>query len=398
MSGGGGSQTTTQVNKVELPEWVNKASQSNYAKAEEIAARPHNPYTGETVAGLPQDTLDAMQYLRGNVGAFAGGYKDAGAALTGLLGFDPGSVAAGAVTPQKMSETDLNPYLNPYITNVEDRALDTLDRSRQTAQNANASKAAAAGSFGGSRHGIVDAVTASETARAAGDLSATLRKEGYDRATELATGDITRDMTAQTGNRDSSLQAALANMQAGISGAGVRTSAANSLANVSTAGQDSLFKDIGGLLGSGNTLQAQEQAYLDDNKRRFDEAENHDTEQLNLLLASLGMSPYGRTETSTKTEPKQGTDWASVGLGGLSLLKGLGVFSSEDNSKTDVEKLGVDPLTKLNFYAYRYKKDPKSYPKVVGPMASEIEKKYPKAVRRVGGKRIVDPAFINPEA
>lgn len=387
---GGGSQTTTQQTQIKLPEWVDKASQSNYAKAEDIASRPYTPYTGETVAALPQDTLDAFSYLRNNVGSFAGGFSDASSALKGLLSFDPGSVSAGAVTPQKMSGTDLESYLNPYIKNVEERALENLDRSRQSAQNANASKAAVAGAFGGSRHGIIDAVTAAETARSAGDLSATLRKEGYDRATELATGDITRDMTAQTGNRDSSLQAALANLQAGISGAGVRSNAANSLASVSAAGQDSLFKDVAGLLNAGQTLQAQEQAYLDRDKANFDEAQNYDTEQLNLLLASLGMSPYGRTETTTKTEPKQGTDWATAALGGAKLLMSL----SEDNMKTDKEKLGIDPVTQLEMWAYRYKGDPKTYPKVVSPMASDVEKKYPKAVRKIGGKRVIDYSKI----
>lgn len=389
---GGGQQSTTQTTEVKLPEWVNKASESNYKMAQEIAARPYEAYTGDQVAGLAPDTIAAMEYLRNNVGAFSGGFDQASGALKGLLGFDAGTVGAGAVNPQKMSETDINPYLNPYITNVEDKAIDALNRTRLQTDNANASKASAAGAFGGSRHGIIDAVTGAETNRAAGDLSATLRKEGYDRATELATGDITRDLQAQTGNRDSSLQAALANQQAKISSAGVQKGAADSLTNTSTAAQDSLFKDIGGLLGSGQTLQTQEQLYLDQNKAAWDQAQNHDTEQLNLLLASLGMSPYGRTETSTKTSEKAGTDWASVGLGGLSLLKGLGVFS-EDKAKTDVEKIGVDPLTKLNMYAYRYKSDPKTYPKVVGVMASDVEKKYPNAVKRIGGtkgKRIID--------
>jgi hypothetical protein len=390
---GGGKQQTTQTTQIQLPKWVDEASQSNYQKAQEIASRPYNPYTGETVAALPQETLDAINYLKGNIGAAIPGMQAAGGALQGLLGFDPGTVTAGSVTPQKMSETDLAPYLNPYITNVEDRSLDALDRSRQTAVNSNASKAAAAGAFGGSRHGITDAVTNSEAARAAGDLSATLRKEGYDRATELATGDITRDLTGQTTNLQAALQAALANQQAGISGAGIRKGAADSLTNTSTAMQDSIYKDIAGLFGAGSTLESKEQQYLDRDKQQFDEAQGYDTEMLNLLLASLGMSPYGRTETTTKTEPKQGTDWASVGLGGLSLLKG---FLSEDTAKTDIEKVGIDPDTGLGVFAYRYKNDPKTYPKVVGVMASDVQKKYPKAVKRMGkgGKRVIDASMI----
>lgn len=391
---GGGKQSSTQTTEIKLPAWVEKASQSNYQKAQDIAGRPYNPYTGETVAGLPQETLDAINYLKGNIGVAMPGMQNAAGSLTQLLGFDPGSVTAGTVTPQKLSETDLAPYLNPYINEVETNSLNSLDRARQGALNQNASKAAAAGSFGGSRSAIIDAVTNSESARAAGDLSAELRKAGYENAQNAAIGDITRDLTGQTTNASNSLQAQLANMQAAISGAGVRTNAANSLTDNAKAQQESIFADIAGLNSAGQTLQSQEQAYLDRDKRQFDEAQNYDTEMLNLLLASLGMSPYGRTETTTKQSSGGGTDWASVGLGAAKL--GMGLFGlSEDNEKTDIKKIGDDPDTGLGIFAYRYKGDPKSYPKVVGPMASEIEKKYPKAVGRVGkgGKkttRVID--------
>jgi hypothetical protein len=40
-------------------------------------------------------------------------------------------------------------------------------------------------------------------------------------------------------------------------------------------------------------------------------------------------------------------------------------------------------------YAYRYKGDPKSYPKVVGPMAQDVEKKHPGSVGKIGGHRVI---------
>ena len=52
--------------------------------------------------------------------------------------------------------------------------------------------------------------------------------------------------------------------------------------------------------------------------------------------------------------------------------------------KTDITKLGKDPDTKLPMYAYRYKGDPKSYPKVVGPMAQDVQDADPDAVKKVG--------------
>lgn len=104
------------------------------------------------------------------------------------------------------------------------------------------------------------------------------------------------------------------------------------------------------------------------------------------------MSPYGKTETANKTTSGGGgTDIAQAGLGVFSLLMGL--FSDRED-KTDIEKLGVDPATGLQMYAYRYKKDPKHYPKVVGPMAQDIEKKFPGSTKKVGGHMMV-PGVLN---
>jgi hypothetical protein len=63
------------------------------------------------------------------------------------------------------------------------------------------------------------------------------------------------------------------------------------------------------------------------------------------------------------------------------------LMMSDKDTKTDIQKVanGEIPL-----YAYRYKGDPKTYPKVVGPMAQDIEKKYPKAIKKVGRYKAVD--------
>jgi len=62
--------------------------------------------------------------------------------------------------------------------------------------------------------------------------------------------------------------------------------------------------------------------------------------------------------------------------------------------KTNIEELGKDPATDLPVYAYDYKADVKGKktagPKRVGYMAQDVEKKYPQAVRKVAGKRVID--------
>ena len=60
--------------------------------------------------------------------------------------------------------------------------------------------------------------------------------------------------------------------------------------------------------------------------------------------------------------------------------------------KTDITKVGKHPAGPP-IYSFRYKGDPKTYPKVVGPMAEDVAKIAPHAVARIpgaGGKMAVD--------
>jgi hypothetical protein len=165
-----------------------------------------------------------------------------------------------------------------------------------------------------------------------------------------------------------------------------------------TAGrrQDSVMKDVAGLLGAGEQERGYRQQLIDVDKSKFYEKRDYDLERLNTLLAALGMSPYGKTETTTKTgqSEKSGTDWATVGLGALKTLPALVGMFSDRRDKTDIEKLGEDEATGLPMYAYRYKDDPKDTPKVVGPMAQDVEKMYPDQVFEIGGHKVVKPEIM----
>jgi hypothetical protein len=85
-----------------------------------------------------------------------------------------------------------------------------------------------------------------------------------------------------------------------------------------------------------------------------------------------------------------GFSTAGSAVGGLSSLAAL----SDRDAKTDIKKVGKNERTGLDIFAYRYKGDPKSYPKVVGPMAQDIEKKYPGSTERIDGKLVVKPKAV----
>lgn len=78
-------------------------------------------------------------------------------------------------------------------------------------------------------------------------------------------------------------------------------------------------------------------------------------------------------------------------LGGLFGLGASAIMASDRRLKEDIQPMGKDPETGVDLYAYRYKGDPKSYPKVVGPMAQDIEKAQPGTTRKtVSGLMAVD--------
>jgi hypothetical protein len=71
-----------------------------------------------------------------------------------------------------------------------------------------------------------------------------------------------------------------------------------------------------------------------------------------------------------------------------SLIGAMAMMSDED-TKTDIEPAGQDPETGVELSSYRYKGDPESYPKVVSPMAQDVERRFPGSTRSIAGRRVI---------
>lgn len=331
--------TTTQIQKVELPAWVDQASQKNYADAEKLANQPFMQYQGERVGTMNADTQAGIDNIKGQLGSG-----------------DMSQILADIASGKTSAASIMSDYENPYTDDVVNKTLASANDQRIQALMGNSDAATKAGAFGGSRHGIVDAVTNAESLKNMGLLESTLRSNGFNTALAAAQNDV----------------------------AGRASSA--------SAATDARTKSLAGLMQAGLQEQTTNQAKIDADIAKFNEPRQNDIDNLNLKLAALGMSPYGKTDTTTKTSTggSSGTDIGQLGLGVFSLLLGL----SEDDTKTDKEKVGKVPGTDLDLWAYRYKKDPKTYPKVVGVMASDVEKKMPEAVHRVDGKRVINYGML----
>jgi len=77
-------------------------------------------------------------------------------------------------------------------------------------------------------------------------------------------------------------------------------------------------------------------------------------------------------------------------MGGLMGAAGSLIGLSDDKAKKDKKKIGRVKDVDLDVHEYRYKGEPKSAPKHIGLMASEVEKKNPGAVIRRNGLRYVN--------
>src|SRR4249920_533542 len=105
---GGTTSTTTaqQSNKVQLPAWVEKASEENYNFAKQVAGRPLQQYEGERVAAPSALTTQGQDILSKGAGSETGMYND-----------------AADIYKRTAGPLDVQSYLNPYTNEVEQRAI-----------------------------------------------------------------------------------------------------------------------------------------------------------------------------------------------------------------------------------------------------------------------------------
>jgi hypothetical protein len=115
------------------------------------------------------------------------------------------------------------------------------------------------------------------------------------------------------------VQAALANQQAGIQGAGVQLDAAKAGGYLSNLSQQANLQSAAALEAAGQVQQQQRQAVLGSQYQQFLEKRGYPEQQLNTMLRGFGV-PYG--QTTTVTGPP-GNPYLT-GLGGAFAGAGIG--------------------------------------------------------------------------
>lgn len=390
-----GSQTTTTQGSSqsinEIPQWVQNAGQANYGLAQNVASQPLQQYQGQMVADTSPQTQQAWNLAAnsGNVGQDAQNAAQAGYLNT--LSQTPQNVQAG-----QLSNTDLSPYMNPYTQNVIDKTLPIMQQNLALQQNQAQNAANSANAFGGSRQGIQQGVTQAQGAQNMAQMGAQLNQANFGQAQSAAQNDIANALKAAQGNQSAALQQGQ-----------IANQASAGLGNLGNQQMQNNIANYGMLTSAGGFEQQQAQNDINAQIAKFQQAWQYPQQQLGIMESALGMTPYntGTSGTSQSTQTQTQNNPAAMALGGLQTLSGIfgsggafgagGAFSSDRSMKTDITRLGKDPKTGLTMHAFRYKGDPKSYPKTIGPMAQEVKQKFPGHAKSIGGKLAISPGIMH---
>jgi hypothetical protein len=398
MGGSDTTQTTQSQSVQQLPPWINQAAQQNYGFAQNVAQQPLQQYQGQMVADVSPQTQQSWNTAATGGSAGQDQYNAAQAGFLGVMGQQPQQVTAG-----QLSNTNLQPYMSPYTQSVINSTLPIMQQQLGLQQNQQQNAANSANAFGGSRQGVQQGVTQAQGAQNMAQMAAQLNQANFGQAQTAAQSDIA-----------GRLQANLANQAAQQNQGNLNLQAASGLGALGNQAQLAQARNFTEQMTAGQMQQQQAQNQINAQMAKFQNAANYPNQQLSILQSALGMTPYEQGQQgSSTTQTQQAANPLGMALGGLQTLGSLfsapaggtsamsglmGLFGGSDRRlKTDIQKVGTHP-SGIAIHAYRYKGDPKSYPKVVGPMAEDVAKHFgPAAVAKIpgsGGKMAVHPAVM----
>lgn len=331
--------------------------------AENVSNIPYQPYQGQMIAGFTPDQMAAFQGVR-NLQGYAQPYINAGVNLQ--------NQAIGYSNPANYNVQSLNQYYNPYQQDVINSqiALMRQQNAAQQSQLLGQANQQAGGARFADRTGIAQAALARQQALANNAALAQLQNQGFTNA-----------VNQYNQQQQQAIQAA----QQGAYGLG----------QLGLQGQQAATQQLSNLLGTGQTQQQLAQQQLSGAYQQYLNAMAYPYQQANFyagIASGIGPNMGGTTNTvgfgqgSSQTQQTGGGAQSGMGLlsSALSFLPMLGL--SDKREKTDIQKIKGTDEDGLPLYAFRYKGDPKSYPKVVGPMAQDVQEMYPEEVEEVGDR------------
>ena len=267
MSKGG---TTTSTSSID-PQ-IKEAFLANFQQAQGVAgALPVQQFAGYNP--LYQAGEEAL------VNTALAGPGISGTDLAAQMAAYGGVYQPGQITAQQTNLSmgqgpgSIGSYMNPYTSMVRENALGDLESARRAAIQQTGERATAARAFGGSRQGVAEALTNQGFAKQAATLGTTLNEQAFNQAMAMQQADIARRSAAD-----------IANQQAGLQGAQLRTGAAGQLGSLAAQQQALRLGGAQAVMGAGGARQALDQ-------QQMDAIRNIGLQRLGVVQSSLGAQP-----------------------------------------------------------------------------------------------------------
>jgi len=265
--------------------------------------------------------------------------------------FNVNQAAAGGLqqamqgTQQAMAGPNIGQFANPYTQMVTGNTLNDLERQRQMTANTTGAQASAAGAFGGSRHGVADALTNEAYARQGAQTFGNLQQQGFNTALNAA-------QNQQNIQMGGSAQLGQLGNQAFNTGQTIQQNQAQ----------------------QGLMQQGLQQALIDAARGQYAGYTGAPMASLSAPLAALGATPSQSTTTQSK----------NPGLFDYLSLGATAFGASDVRLKTDVTPAGK--VGGFNFYNWNWNDEGKRIadPKqpTYGVMADEVKATHPHLVKR----------------
>jgi hypothetical protein len=300
--GGGGSQNSTVTQTSNPPPYVAAAYQDLLAKANQVAATPYTPYSGNIVAPFTTDQTNAMNTVASQAGSTQP-YTNAGVAAA--------NAGSQSIWPNITQPTaaNINSFMSPYNDDVIKATLANINENNAEQQNSLKGQAIASGAspFGGDRAGVAAAELARQQGLATNQTIAGLENQNYTQALN--------ELNAQ--------QQLQANTQA--SDAWRQLSAAQLYPQLGTNAQTNALTQASAQLQSGALQQQLGQEQLNVPYEQFlaQQAYPFQTTQfLGGLTEGIG-SGSGGTSSTTSPGPSTASQLGGLGLTGFALNQAL---------------------------------------------------------------------------
>ena len=334
--GGGGGKGGTSTSTVKIPKEVLARYNSVNKRAEDLASRPFQKYTGDFVAGINPQQEAGIAGINAAANAGRGYFDEAGGLIrAGSLSATPG-------------ELDINKYLSPYTENVVEATRRGQEQQNRQQSEQLAGNAISRGAFGGDRAGIAQANLSGQQSLANQQTLAQLRQQGYTQALGAAQQQQGLGYQAQAANLARQMQAG------------------QNLAGLGAQAQTSGLQGAQAQIGAGTLQQQTEQADLSAQYNQFLQEQGYPF-QIAQFLANIAMGTGALSgSTTTNVQPTS--------------------FFSDERLKEDIKPIGKT-FDGQPIYSYRMKGDSRTQ---IGLLAQEVEGRHPEAVGLAKGYKTVD--------